>query len=285
MGFMTGIKGQRAYIAQSKGKMDEARKLYEEAYAEGLNDPRCLLAYAVMLLRSGEYAKAREVLVKTQKAPGITAEQKTQLFMNYAACMYRLGDIDKGIHLLERQHLHQPAGLIYQTLGYLYVEKYDRKNMPPEDAPAEVPAEEVPAEEASEASADEAGQPAPAEPSAPKEPAKTPRQLYDEGVEKGLKFCKEALEYDDEDAICMDNIGQFYYRVLDDKATAKTWFEKAHEIKPGQIDTLWFLSRYDLENGDKDAAVEKLSKCLNGRFSPLNYVTKDIIQEELDRLK
>lgn len=280
MGFLTGIKGQRAYMLQSKGKLEEARKLYEEAYAEGLNDPRCLLAYAVMLLRSGEFAKAREVLVKTQKAPGISAEQKTQLFMNYAACMYRLGDIDKGIHLLERQHLHQPAGLIYQTLGYLYVEKYDRKNMPPEDVPAEAPAEKPAQEPAAEDAAPTSGEPA-----APKEPVKTPRQLYDEGVEKGLKFCKEALEYDDEDAICMDNIGQFYYRVLDDKTAAKTWFEKAHKIKPGQIDTLWFLSRYDLENGDKAAAVEKLTKCLNGRFSPLNYVTKDIIQEELNRLQ
>ena len=284
MGFMTNMKGNRAYMLQSKGKLDEARKLYEEAYAGGLNDPRCLLAYAVLLLRSGEFAKAKDVLVKTQKAPGITAEQKTQLFMNYAACVYRLGDIDKGIHLLERQHLHQPAGLIYQTLGFLYVEKYDMKNRPAADAVAvEAPADTTPSG-ATPGAEDEADS-AEASPAVPAEPEKTPLEAYEEGVQKALAFCQEAIAYDDEDAICMDNIAQMYYRVLGDRDTAKQWFDKAIAIKPGQIDTLWFLSRYDLEAGDRDKAVERLEKCLNGRFSPLNYATKDGIQAELERLK
>ena len=36
--------------------------------------------------------------------------------------------------------------------------------------------------------------------------------------------------------------------------------EQAHEYKESQIDTLWFLSRYDLEKGDTKAAIEKLEK-------------------------
>ena len=65
MGFMTNMKGNRAYMLQSKGKLDEARKLYEEAYAGGLNDPRCLLAYAVLLLRSGEFGAKRQAAKET----------------------------------------------------------------------------------------------------------------------------------------------------------------------------------------------------------------------------
>ena len=103
-------------------------------------------------------------------------------------------------------------------------------------------------------------------------------------AEKGLPFNEAALEYDDEDPIVLDNMGQLYYRVLNNKEKALEYFKKAIELKEGQIDTLWFLSRYDLENGDTAAAKEKLEKALSGRFSPLNYATKELVREELDRL-
>lgn len=103
-------------------------------------------------------------------------------------------------------------------------------------------------------------------------------------AEKGLPFNEAALEYDDEDPIVLDNLGQLYYRVLKDPEKALPYFEKAIELKEGQIDTLYFLSRYDLEKGDTAAAREKLEKALNGRFSPLNYAKKDMLLRELDQL-
>lgn len=103
-------------------------------------------------------------------------------------------------------------------------------------------------------------------------------------AKKGLPFNEAALEYDDEDSICLDNMGQLYYRVLNDKEKALEYFKKALEYKDSQIDTLYFLSRYDLEAGDREAAKEKLEKALGGRFSPLNYATKDLIQKELEQL-
>ena len=73
--------------------------------------------------------------------------------------------------------------------------------------------------------------------------------------------------------------------MLQDKEQARPWFDKALEEKEGQIDTLWFLSRYDLENGDKAKAIARLEKALEGRFSPLNYATKDKVEKEIARLK
>lgn len=227
--FMANFKGQKAARLQSKGNYDEARKEYAEAYAAGMNDPRLLLAYSVLLIRAYEFEAAKELLVKTQKAPGITAEQKSQLFMNYAVCCFKLGDIQRGIDLLEKQHQRQPTGLIYGTLGCLYVE---------------------------------AGM-----------------------TEKALSYNQEALAYDDEDPICLDNMGQTYYRLVGDKAKAKEYFDAAHKIKPGQIDTLWFLSRYDLEAGDAAAALEKLRTALEGRFSPMNYASKEMVEKEIQRLE
>ncbi|MBQ7139758.1 MAG: hypothetical protein IJO39_12285, partial [Clostridia bacterium] len=74
-------------------------------------------------------------------------------------------------------------------------------------------------------------------------------------------------------------------RVMGDKAAAKEWFDKAHEEKPNQIDSLWFLSRYDLDNGDTAAAIEKLEVAVEGRFSPLNFVDKATVEAEIKRLR
>ena len=104
-------------------------------------------------------------------------------------------------------------------------------------------------------------------------------------ADKALSYNLEALEYDDEDSIVLDNMGQTYYRVLNDKEKAKEYFLKANSLKPDQIDTLYFLSRYDIEEGNPQAAVEKLERALEGSFSPLNYRSREEIEEEIAALK
>lgn len=65
--FMANFKGQKAARLQSKGNYDEARKVYAEAYAAGMNDPRLLLAYSVLLIRAYEFEAAKELLVKHKR--------------------------------------------------------------------------------------------------------------------------------------------------------------------------------------------------------------------------
>lgn len=274
MGFMAAIKGSMALNAHNKGNLEKARKLYEEAMAGGLLSARPMLGYAILLIREGSYEQAMELLIKTQKAPDLTPDRKSQLFVDYACCCARTGQLDKGVHLLARQHEKYPTGLTYQTLGYLYVEQLLPEKKPVADEstevriPGEVPGQETVAEGLSV-----------------EEKQKLLDQQWEERKEKAFKLLQDAVEYDDEDPVCLDNLAQYYYRVLGDRATAKEWFEKAHEEKPGQIDSLWFLSRYDLEAGDTAAAVEKLETALKGRFSPLNYADKPMIEQELARLQ
>ena len=292
MGFLTSFKANKAYRLQQKGQKAEALKLYEEAFAEGLNDPRYNLAYALLIIRGGDYQKAKEFLVKHQKAPGMTQDQRITLFVDYAACCFRLGDLDKGISTLEQQFRKTETGLLYQTLGYLYVEKYDAANRPDFDALEEAQAAETegPAEAEEAAAAEEAAEPAEAEAPAADggdaaEKPLSPREAWEAGVEKAEAFIRSSLDYDDADAICLDNMGQFLYRVKGDKEGAKKWFEKAIAIKDNQIDTLYFLSRYDIEAGDREAALEKLERAAGGRFSPLNYCGRETILKEIERLK
>ena len=103
-------------------------------------------------------------------------------------------------------------------------------------------------------------------------------------TEKALAYNQEALEYDDEDPICLDNMGQTYYRLVGDKEKALEYFTRAHEIKETQIDTLYFLALYDLEKDDRQAAKKKLETALEGRFSPLNYATPEKIRELLETI-
>lgn len=280
MGFMATIKAQQAMRAHGKGDLEQAKKLYEEAIDKGLMSARPMLGYAILLIREGSYDKAMPLLIKAQKCPDLTPDQKSQLFVDYAACLMKKGELDKAIHLLEKQHNRAPIGLTYQTLGYMYVEKYSGAKPVAEAAPekaAEAP--EMPEAPETEASAEAAEE-------QPK--VKTQEDIdreWQEEIDKMFAFIQESVDYDDEDPVCLDNLGQAYYRVTGEKDKAKEWFDKAHAEKDSQIDTLWFLSRYDLEAGDKAAAIAKLEKALDGRFSPLNFCTKDMVREEVERLK
>ncbi|MCR4876989.1 MAG: hypothetical protein K5922_07445 [Clostridiales bacterium] len=273
MGFGTVFKANRAYRAQRNGESAEAIRLYEECFAEGLSDARYVLAYALLIIRDGQYQKAKDFLVRHQKAPGMTADQRTSLIVDYAACCFRLGDLDKAVRKMEELYRKGANGLIYQTLGYLYVEQFD--------------AGRKAAFLARETEAQEQQDPALAmlEAADGEEQPRTLEEKWEAGRQKTLKFNQDAVDYDDEDPVCLDNLGQAWYRVMNDRAEARQWFEKAHEIKPEQIDTLYFLSRYDLESGDRAAALSKLEKAAAGKFSPLNYCSREQIESEISALK
>ena len=291
MGFMSAIKANKALRLQKSKNYEEAARLYEEAFAEGLKDPRFMLPYALMIIRQGQYQKAKEFLVANQKLP-LTPGQRTELLVYYATCCFRLGTIDKGIHTLEQQFRKGETGLLYQTLGYLYVEKYDQAHKPDfealkaeEEAARQAEAEKT-AEAAEAAEAEETAEAAEEEkPAEETAPALSPEEEWDAGIEKAEEFIRKSVEYDDEDAVSLDNLAEFLYRVKGDKAAAKEWFDKAIAVKENQIDTLYFLSRYDLEAGDKAAALEKLEKAAEGRFSPLNYCSPEMVQAEIEQLK
>lgn len=232
MGLMDSFKARKALALHQRGDIAGARAAYEAMYKEGILKPSYILPYSVLLLREGgeqNYQQVKNMLAKIQKSPELAPDSRSQLLMNYAIADWRLGNHEKALKLLESAHHERPCGIIYQTLGYLYVEQGD--------------------------------------------------------AEKALSYNTEAVEYDDEDSVTLDNLGQLHYRLLDDKDKAKEYFDLAHEKKPGQIDTLWFLSRYDLEAGDTAAAIDKLETALEGRFSPLNHVSRDQVEEEIKRLK
>ena len=214
MSFMGNMIGNKALAAHGKNEYEKALQLYNEAYEKGMDKPRLLRGYSVLLIRMGRLDRALEVLKKIEALPAIILSQK--------------GHLDRAMDILEDEFRHLKNGTMYSIIGYLKVEQGD--------------------------------------------------------AEAALAFNREALDYDDADPVFLDNMGQTYYRLVGDKETAKTYFDKAIALKPTAIDTNYFLSLYDIEAGNREKAVERLQTARGGFFSPLNYATPEMIDEKLAEL-
>ena len=155
MGFFANLAGQKALTAHGNAQYDKAMKLYEEAYAKGMDAPRLLRGDSVLLIRTRQFDKALEVLKKIEKAPGLKPKDKADLHTNYAIILWQKGHLDRALEVLDDVFRHNKNGTIYSIIGYLKIEKGD---------------------------ADDA-----------------------------LAFNLEALEYDENDPVFHDNLGQTFY--------------------------------------------------------------------------
>ena len=228
MSLMANWQGGKALTLHSKGKYREALPLYEAAYAKGMDKPRLLRGYSVLLIRVGQFDKALEVLKKMETQPGLTKEQRVDLHVNYAIILWKKGHLDRAMEILEDEFRHTQKGAMYSIIGYLKIEQGD--------------------------------------------------------AQEAIRFNQEALEYDDSDPVFLDNLAQSYYRLLGDKETARTYFDRAIAAKPNAIDTNYFLALYAIDAGDTEKAIQHLKTARKGFFSPLNYATPEMIDEKLAQL-
>ena len=67
MSFMGNLAGNKALTAHGKGDYRTALKLYDEAYAKGMDKPRLLKSYCVLLIRTSQFDKALEIIKKLEK--------------------------------------------------------------------------------------------------------------------------------------------------------------------------------------------------------------------------
>ncbi|HZJ82576.1 MAG TPA: tetratricopeptide repeat protein, partial [Clostridia bacterium] len=97
------------------------------------------------------------------------------------------------------------------------------------------------------------------------------------------KYNLEAVDYDDEDPVVLDNLAQTYYKMgLIEEA--KEYFEKAEEQKDNQAVTLYHLGIIYAGEGHVELAKEKLNKALTCNLTPLSAVTYEDIEERLREL-
>lgn len=246
MAFIGNLLARKAYLSHAKAirandQQDyktaidmEARAMegYEKALAKGMSNPGFLMAYAVLLLRTGKFERAMEIVRKTEKLPGLSVDQKRRLMVNYSICQWKLGELDHAIGAMRELMKNYKNSTVYGSLGYMLIEKGDKTG----------------------------------------------------DYSEAQKFNAEALDYDDEDAVVLDNVGQYYQR-MGDIEKARGYFEKALEIRPVQVDSMYYLARIKQQQGDIEGAKQLIDKAMSIHFSALATVNMDMLKSyraELD---
>lgn len=261
MGFLDSIKadqlGKKAYrthvtamqmrrqgkYQEAERKLDDALKMYDDAYAQGFRRATAVLGYCILRMqRVGDFERVREMMLELSKDKSLSQDDRYTLRVNYSVCQWKLGKLDKAIETIRSAAQTKMNGQIYTTLGMYLVDK-----------------------------ARETG-------------------VFDEA----LQFNQEAMEYDDEDPATLDNMGQLYIMMSDraradgdaEKAAqlrgeALAYLKKAHELKPDQITTDYWLAKLMHEDGEDAAAREMIDMALELSFSKICPVTR----EEMEKLR
>ena len=86
----------------------QAKLLYERAEKEGMSSPKLLTGYSVLLMRYGDFEKAKEIINGIYSSAALTAEDRYYLALNHALCQYRLGEAEKALNdiALTGEHKH-----------------------------------------------------------------------------------------------------------------------------------------------------------------------------------
>ncbi len=227
MGLIGNIYGLLGYYCHVRDKLDRAMRFYERGMAHDMTRPSYKLAYGVLLLKGGQFQKAKDIFSSVLIDPGYKDSVKNMAKLNLSLAYWKLGDIDTAIEMLRELHRKQRTARIYGTLGYLLIEKGD--------------------------------------------------------LDEALKYNLEAVKYDDEDPVILDNLAQTYYMMGKIKE-AKKYFEKAESLKNDQPSTLYYLGCIYEREGNLQAAKEKLEKALECNTNPLSTVSNEAIQQKLEEI-
>ena len=101
-----------------------------------------------------------------------------------------------------------------------------------------------------------------------------------ETPENAVKFNKEAYEYNKDHAVILDNLGQAYYLLKENKK-AKEIYEEVMEKEPKFPEAYYNFGLVLLEEGDKVRAKTMFEEALTKPFHNLTTVTKEEIETKL----
>ena len=224
-------------VAQAKEKYQAALRLYDEAVGLGNAAPNIAQAYALLLMREGEFEKARKVMEDMSRRKNLSDGDWFQLRIQYSIYLWRMGQLDRAIETIGRAAAHSMNGSVYGTLGMYHVDKA--------------------------------------------------RETGD--FEPALKFNRQAMDYDDEDAAVLDNMAQLHELMAQAeadgekaaayRAEALKYYQKAHEQKPRQITTIYYLARMLHQSGDDEGARRLLAPRDTLYISAVCPVTREMMDE------
>lgn len=108
----------------SKGNFEEGLKWFQRSYATGKANPQAITSYAYLLLKNGNIAESEEILTKLVKSH-LDKDSEMYAKSNLALVLWKKGEIDNAIEMLETIMQDYKTTSIYGSLGYLLIEKGD----------------------------------------------------------------------------------------------------------------------------------------------------------------
>ncbi|MBR1820033.1 MAG: hypothetical protein IJ769_00265 [Clostridia bacterium] len=109
--------------AEARAKYQEALRLYEESDRLGNAAPNIMQGYALLLLREGQFDKAKALLERMARNKALSKDDWFQLRLQYSVCLWCVGELDKAIETIGRAAEYKMNGSIYSTLGMYWVDK------------------------------------------------------------------------------------------------------------------------------------------------------------------
>ncbi|MGN0803245.1 MAG: tetratricopeptide repeat protein [Candidatus Faecivicinus sp.] len=222
--------------AESEAKLDEAIKLYDEAYAMGFRKSNVLQGYALLLMRRGKFERAREIMLECSKDKQMSADDRFSLRVDFSICQWKMGRLDKAIETMRTAAQSKMNGMVYTTLGMYLVEQARQTG----------DFEEVMKlnEEAYEYDDEDAG-------------------VLDNMGQMYLAMSEKSL-------------GEGNAELADEqRAKALGYLKKACEIKPDQISSAYFYAKALHESGDNDQARKILKKAMEIPFSAILQISRE----------
>jgi len=129
-----GNKAYRAHVQANRlndtGKLKEAEaqyakamELYEEAEKKGFESPKVVTGFCILLMRQGQFAKARAILEQLTNSGATSTEDNYLLQIDCAVCDWKLGKLDEAMEMMELLGQSRKVSIYYNVLGAMHVEK------------------------------------------------------------------------------------------------------------------------------------------------------------------
>ena len=220
---------------EAKAKYHSALEQYAQSVALGYKMPNSMLSYALLLMREGEYERAKEIMLELNKTPKLPDDARFQLRVNYSVYQWKTGKLDEAIATIRRAGDIKLNGTVYSMLGMYLVDKarqtgdfeealaFNASAMDYDDEDGEV--------------LDNMGQLYALMAQAARERGET---------EQAGEYRKKAWEY----------------------------FVKAHKAAPRQITTIYYLASMCLEDGECEKAAKLLSNAETLYYSDVCPIKK-----------
>lgn len=230
---------RRGKPAEAEKKYAEALKLYREAYDAGARTVDGLMSYAVLLMRLGDFTEARKIMKETAaQGKTLTEDAHFELRINYAICLWRLGELDEAIKTAAYAGRHIKNSSYYSALGTFLVEK--------------------------------------AGISGDFEAAKTFLDEAMEYDDEDAATLDNYGEYYDRLGQKLRAEGDIQ-AANDCRAKSVEYYEKALKRKPSQVSTLYALARFAKEDGNSARTKELVDRALLHLSSKVCPVTSEML--------